>query len=659
MTEGFLKCIWITITIFLVSSCIEDKPTEPIVQALQAPEISENSEFIVEVISQIPSENIDDILDHGIIWSTSELLQAGQYSIMSFGQPDDSFLRTEISHDLIKDKEYFVRVFVDTHSDRVAGPSIKITAQKNSFLPEIHSVYPEQYLEWGDTINIRGRYFTNLERNIEVTLGELKINIIHVNDTSILARVIPSSEIYVDSAYLGVKILPHEVVRSQGKVSFVTSKELLIESLSFDPGDTISIYGSNFDMLSDYIVITLNDEVIPYLKTSDEKIDILINPNLKQNNPSLKVIIQNKVTFFNLVLNQPRVFNIVPSTLYLNTSDTILIKGAKLGSRLGLNDFISVYVNDFRCKVLNDYFDSLEVKVMWNKDFSFSGSGNLRVEKLDQHVTVQNALQLEYEGPWTEISSFPSVFRDNALITRTNNGFYIGYGNNNNIYLNDLWYYNYDSDKWVKHVLESSTRIISAMATSESQLFTFGCDQNTCEITVYDLNTHEYQSKVSFPGHYVSRPFMYYRDEALYIGGGTSNNNGDTFEFRSFNLNDSTWRLLQDVPDANMAFLRATDTESDFMANNSDLSFWRFQADRWTLIHTIGFLGPLYYFNTYDNFLSYTKNGFFNQINLDSYERNLISFRPDGVPTYVIADKQIRYFPIFEKSQAWKLKLVE
>ena len=58
MTEGFLKCIWITITIFLVSSCIEDKPTEPIVQALQAPEISENSEFIVEVISQIPSERL-------------------------------------------------------------------------------------------------------------------------------------------------------------------------------------------------------------------------------------------------------------------------------------------------------------------------------------------------------------------------------------------------------------------------------------------------------------------------------------------------------------------------------------------------------------------------------------------------------------------------
>lgn len=221
----------------LLTGC-EDEPVQreyPRVRTLEVSNISpEGATFEGEVYDQGDAP----ISEHGFAWALNP--SSIEYSNKVFLSGVDSSPRFtfNIISTLIKDKRYYVAAFVKSGEYTVYGNVVEFDSQ-GSHGPEITGFSPERVI-CGDTIIIRGRYFSMANGQNNVLFNKVTATVCDPVSDTLLHVVVPFT-VSATENFLTVEVT--------GKSTTYTQKTLIIdrpEIESISPaqarwGDTISM----------------------------------------------------------------------------------------------------------------------------------------------------------------------------------------------------------------------------------------------------------------------------------------------------------------------------------------------------------------------------------------------------------------------------------
>jgi hypothetical protein len=237
-----LCCFLFSLSILVFFSCEDQQPQPreyPRVRTLPVTDISDSGAVFFGDLYSLGSE---EILEHGFLWDNSENPNFTFSNRVYLGIPRQTGIyAAPIKTTLKKGTKYTVRSFVKTAEHTVMGMT-QTFVSKGSRAPIITGFEPDS-ASWGDTILVKGKYFSWLPGTNVVKLDNIQCTAFQSTDTTIMF-VIPNS-LSVADRILSVGI--------EGNIfSFLTGKLRIEKPILHDflPkqarwGDTIIIKGKN------------------------------------------------------------------------------------------------------------------------------------------------------------------------------------------------------------------------------------------------------------------------------------------------------------------------------------------------------------------------------------------------------------------------------
>jgi len=122
----------------------------------------------------------DNVTDYGFIWNNSST----EFKISLINKSDLKEFKTRIKSDLILNQTYSCKAYIVTTKNLVYGNTVTFKSLGSS-LPQILDFSTKEGFD-GDTIKLRGRYFSSLKENNKVFVNNMQASIISSNDSSII-----------------------------------------------------------------------------------------------------------------------------------------------------------------------------------------------------------------------------------------------------------------------------------------------------------------------------------------------------------------------------------------------------------------------------------------------------------------------------------------
>jgi hypothetical protein len=184
MLKNIIRLSAIGLAAFILFECDKyefPKRPYPHIQSLPVENITRTG---VEFYGNIIDFADEPVINHGVVWGLSPNLALKNDDNVQLGKTTAvGIFSHNVKSGLFKDTTYYVRAFVATKKYIVYGEPLKFRSL-GSEIPVIKSISPLQGME-GDTIVIRGKYFSSSRFINVVKFGDLQIFNLYSNDSTI------------------------------------------------------------------------------------------------------------------------------------------------------------------------------------------------------------------------------------------------------------------------------------------------------------------------------------------------------------------------------------------------------------------------------------------------------------------------------------------
>lgn len=239
--------VLISILAILFFSCTKDDQRGfPSVTTLSNAEVFNDGTVIHATVSQ---EYVAEIIDHGVIYYMSKNINdENSYEKISQGPLTTNSFSVLIERNLVKNTEYTAKAFVVTKEKTVYGNEITFMS-KGGKAPVINSFWPEKGFA-GDTITIRGQYFSSKNYYNKVVFDNLTASVFSSTDT-LLRVIVPVLNESV-SSFIRVEVAG---LSGQAAKKFELKEPVIYEIIpdKIMPGESFLIRGKGFNTINKII----------------------------------------------------------------------------------------------------------------------------------------------------------------------------------------------------------------------------------------------------------------------------------------------------------------------------------------------------------------------------------------------------------------------
>lgn len=537
MHTKFLKFLSILVPLFLLLQCGKyefPKSPYPRLETLSVTNISgSGATFQANLL------NLGDnpIVNHGFIWGPDASVEfSGSEKIELGNSLVPGVFKADVNYGLYPDTTYYVKSFIKTQQITVYGKTV-IFKSLGSMPPVINSFLPVEGTG-GDTIELKGSYFSSVAKNNIVKFGSIQSEILSGND-SIIICIVPV-DIPEKTVSLSVSVAGNQSL-SKDKFTFYTPsiESFLPQAGTFD--DIVQINGTHFNSVKEKNTVKFNDKIAEVLEASKTMLSVKVPGTIrtKDNKLSVTVNLQTGYSETNFTILSPSINSFTPHTGL--TLSTIQINGNNFNTDIGGNTvllgertgiILSATKTTLTVKIPNGIYNNrsfpLAVNVaeqisisldtfmlhdMWLRKtdvphgqsgrwgataFSLNGKGYVGLGT--SGVGNKFWSYSPKENSWIEVAAFPGGTRFSAVSFAIGNKAYVGLGGTSTI-VSDFWSYDPLANLWANvanfPVLVSTG--VGLSANGKGYVVTKNSSNNLYE---YDPVSDIWTAKKDYPGSF-------------------------------------------------------------------------------------------------------------------------------------------------------------
>jgi hypothetical protein len=323
MLKTTIKIFAISIIVFSLVTCDNyefPKSPYPRIETLPVVNISETGVTFQANITQLGEK---EITNHGFVWGLNENLSIDSEDKIQLGATSGlGNFEVDVKSGLFEGETYFVKAFVATADYFVYGEALSFTS-KGSTPPIIESFSPFEGT-WGDTITIKGDYFSALAKNNLVKFGTLESKVVTSNDSTIQCIVpddIPNKTvpIYVTVAGNQTQSANHFVLITPTIESFSPTQA------TFE--DIVTLTGINFSPAKEKNIVKFNEHIAEVIESSNSQLKVKVPSTIrkKENVVSVTVNLQTANANEPFIVAPPSISSISTNEAFIGA--TIQVNG--------------------------------------------------------------------------------------------------------------------------------------------------------------------------------------------------------------------------------------------------------------------------------------------------------------------------------------------
>jgi len=549
------------VTFFLVTCDKYEFPKSPYprIETLPVVNISETGVTFQANIIQLGES---EITNHGFVWGLDENLAIGSEDKVQLGaKPGLGKFEADVKSGLTEGDVYFVRAFAATQDYLVYGEAVSFTS-KGSTPPIIRSFSPLEGTG-GDTITIKGHYFSGLAKANVIKFGSVQSTVLTSTDSTIQC-IVPN--LNANQSYsISVNVTGNSTT-SEINFHVLQPRIESMTPLKGIFGDIITINGKNFPIKKDYITITLDGIICEVSSVTRSAIRfVLPNSLIRSNNQVVAKISMVNVNVGELKILPPTIGSVTNSVLTMYTNPALVISGNNFNPVITKNE---VYIGGYSCNILSSSLTQLTIQAPRQLipfvDLSVRDTFDIIVKVLDQSVTIENRIAVSFFSRWTRMKDFPGNPRILGLSFSANGKGYVGLGSAEEFstWYNDMWEYDPTTDTWtqmgdfpgrprakfVTLVINSKTYIVGGITGHGSN----GISDVSKEVWAFDSNTKNWERKSDFPGDINASAFGFVIDNTGFLGYRNHQPISEG-EFWKYSSSTDSWTQLSNIPDSIIA----------------------------------------------------------------------------------------------------------
>ncbi len=336
--------------------------------------------------------------------------------------------------------------------------------------------------------------------------------------------------------------------------------------------ETFTIYGENFDIIKDFITVSVNNENATIINVDYNKIEIQIPNKIKTANLEIKVRaqLQEVTSGLSLQLKLPEIIGINNSSVFIGSE--LLVFGKNLNPNL---EFGEVFINDIRC-----FFSTLNNKLSITippgpyKDFKITNvtykTAGLSTS-FDCEVPIQN---------YCIMVDDTNGYSDQTVFVHNNKAYQFKYTDNGSYDFNfnyTLLEFSPVTEKWTElSTFSYKGYIDEAVYDGEDSVFIYKRNTATQEYALTKLNINTFQEvSIDLPSNKIRDPIMFAYNDNLYLLSGL-NSNGSSVTVRNqkyrYSKGTNQWTVLPDsaFPDLPLAGIHGN-PDCDYLFSGNDI----------------------------------------------------------------------------------------
>jgi hypothetical protein len=349
---------------FLLFSCTDDDSNEEVVQTEPDQEISEplevlNFELELEVFDEggilleASADELDasKISEYGFLISQFENPAFENSRIIESDGLDTNMFTQTVEDDLDFNKEYYAVAYIKQVEKYVYTKAVSFVST-GSKTPEIRAISQAHI---GDTLEIRGVNFTALPNRIKVLFDEEQSVVLESSDT-IIRCVVPETLKRYDP---NVSVELFNKLAKYDNFSLYTPTIESISETSISIGDTLTVYGKNFDFKNERNSVIIEEKQAELLFSSRDSIKFVLPQPLSFSSNSfiLNSQLQNVASEISFTIKSPIITEI---PLSFRSYETIEIMGDEFSQNIEDN---IVLFDGHEARILEATKTKLQVRV--------------------------------------------------------------------------------------------------------------------------------------------------------------------------------------------------------------------------------------------------------------------------------------------------------
>ncbi len=408
------------------------KSPYPLIETLAVSNISETGATLVCNLEQLGAK---PIVNHGFVWGAKKNVSLSNYrgiinlgSLSALGE-----FQKEIKSDLLKDSVYFVKAFISTDTYTMLGNEVSFESS-GSAAPIISSFFPKEGT-WGDTVTVRGKYFSSNPKRMLVKFGTFNSKVITSSD-SIVKCIVPDN--------IGDESVKISVTVSGKTTQSINSYALIRPSISgFFPttgtfNDVVTITGSGFSSVKEWNVVKFNQNLAEVIEANSTSLRVKVPALVKERENTISVTVRLKTeqAIAKFIILTPIISSISVSSALIG--ETIAIEGNNFNPITTEN---TVLFGDLKAEIKNATKTNLLVEIP-------NGIYRDRVLKIKVKVTDQEATATNFftlKNSWIQKQALPA---DGMVGFLSNNKILLGLGLTFNTVNSEFLEYNSVNNSW-------------------------------------------------------------------------------------------------------------------------------------------------------------------------------------------------------------------
>jgi hypothetical protein len=183
----FFRTTLIVLVLSLLAQCDRyefPKPPYPTVATNAVTDISVSGATLHGTILDV---NDEPIIDHGFAWSFSDFNTIPSFRASLGATEGAGPFSLDLSAGLFADSTYYVKAYVSTKTYTTYGTVVSFHSQ-GSNAPHIESFSPSEGT-WGDTVVIKGDYFTTVTKYVSVKFGSFDAQVVRSDEHTVVCIV--------------------------------------------------------------------------------------------------------------------------------------------------------------------------------------------------------------------------------------------------------------------------------------------------------------------------------------------------------------------------------------------------------------------------------------------------------------------------------------
>ncbi|CAH0336678.1 hypothetical protein FVB9288_02389 [Flavobacterium sp. CECT 9288] len=417
---------------------------------------------------------------------------------------------------------------------------ISCSSEETKYIPPTLVNFPESGL-LGQPIVIEIKNFEIGKLQVFFDLEEAQVN--YVSDKEIM--VIVPRTIKTNTPILKVIDLNENktILNQTFSLKKPTISKYSSDKITFN--ETFTIYGENFDLLKDFITVSVNNEKAIIKNVDYNKIEIEIPNKIKTANLEIKVTaqLQEVASTLPLLLDSPMISGINNSSTWLGGQ--LIVFGENFNPNL---DFGEVFINDIPCYfIASNNKLSIDVPPGPHKDFKITN-----VKYKTAGLTTTFDCDVPILNDVIMVDYLKDINIQHSVIVYNNKAYQFKFKNKASYDFNfnySLLEFSPTTEKWTELSSFSYTGYLSKIAF-DGKKTVYLYKKSTAgnySLSKFDLSTMV-ETPISLPfGNKIDNPILFaYQNNFYFIGGVVHNNGTSTVIKQKHQYSESTnsWKTL-------------------------------------------------------------------------------------------------------------------